>query len=235
MSNALVAVSNLSVNSAPLPQTYEHAKLALSECNRIDECQSWANKAEALASYARQADDDTLRKLADRIQARAVRRAGELLKQFDGKGRNQYSEDNNGTVVTQKQAAEQAGMSQRQKETAVRVANVPEGVFEAAVESESPPTVTKLAEQGKKHRPKSEKPEYADKPGLGGPVPDGFQEATTLLGTLARFAEFCAKNGPEHIANGLLPKETEKVRQHIAIIDTWLDKLVVSLPGREGK
>lgn len=40
----------------------------------------------ALASYAKQADDDTLRKQADRIQARAVRRCGELLKQFDGKG-----------------------------------------------------------------------------------------------------------------------------------------------------
>jgi hypothetical protein len=39
-------------------------------------------KAEALASYARQAEDDTLRKLADRIQARAVRRGGQIQKTF---------------------------------------------------------------------------------------------------------------------------------------------------------
>ncbi len=39
----------------------------------VDECQDWANKAEALASYAKMADDDALRKLADRIQARAAR------------------------------------------------------------------------------------------------------------------------------------------------------------------
>ena len=39
-----------------------------------DECWEWANKAEALASYAKMADDDSLRIMADRIQARAVRR-----------------------------------------------------------------------------------------------------------------------------------------------------------------
>lgn len=48
-------------------------------------------EAEALASYARMSDDDSLRQMADRIQARAVRRCGELLKQFDGKGNNQHS------------------------------------------------------------------------------------------------------------------------------------------------
>lgn len=31
---------------------YESAKHALEECDRVDECQSWANKAAALASYA---------------------------------------------------------------------------------------------------------------------------------------------------------------------------------------
>ncbi len=84
-----------------------------------------------------------------RIQARAIRRCGELLKTFDGRGRP--PENNNGAVViSQTKAAEDAGLSQRQKETAVRVANVPDEDFEAAVESDNPPTVTELAEQGKK-------------------------------------------------------------------------------------
>jgi hypothetical protein len=59
---------------ARLPASYEQAKIALASCAKIDECQDWANKAEALASYAKMADDDSLRVLADRIQARAVRR-----------------------------------------------------------------------------------------------------------------------------------------------------------------
>ncbi len=35
-----------------LPDTYVHAKQALTECSKIDECQDWADKAAALASYA---------------------------------------------------------------------------------------------------------------------------------------------------------------------------------------
>jgi transcriptional regulator with XRE-family HTH domain len=71
-------------------------------------------------------DDDTPRKLAYHIPTRTVRRAGELLKQFDGKGNNQHKV---GTDPTQKQAASDAGMSERQAKTAVRVANVPEHEF----------------------------------------------------------------------------------------------------------
>ena len=37
----------------------------------------------ALATYAKMADDDSLRIMAHRIQTRAVRRTGELLKQFN--------------------------------------------------------------------------------------------------------------------------------------------------------
>ncbi|MCK9543966.1 MAG: hypothetical protein M0R03_18255 [Novosphingobium sp.] len=43
--------------------------------------------------------------------------------------------------MSQREAAEQAGLSKRQQVTAVRVANVPDEVFEEAVESDTPPTV----------------------------------------------------------------------------------------------
>src|SRR5688500_11629904 len=80
-----------SIADATLPASYEHAKAALVACDRIDECKSWADKAQALASYAKQADDDTLHRLATRISARAVRRCGELLKDFDGRGSHRKS------------------------------------------------------------------------------------------------------------------------------------------------
>ena len=117
--------------------------------------QAWANKAEALASYARQAKDETLRKMAERIQARAIRRCGELLKQIPAQqGANQNIQE--GTlpnVLTRTEAATQAGLSEHQRKTALRVAQVPTPEFEAAVESESPPTVTALAEKGTQKKP----------------------------------------------------------------------------------
>src|SRR5579863_2644703 len=108
-----------SIGKARLPTTYEKAKETLAKCSNIDECQDWADKAEALASYAKQAGDDSLRKMADRIQARAIRRCGELLRRLapnDRAGRNC-----NGTVtITRTQAAKDAGLSIRQKRSALR-------------------------------------------------------------------------------------------------------------------
>lgn len=212
--------ANISIASARLPQTYEHAKQALTACSNIDECQQWADKAEALASYAKQADDDSLRRLADRIQARAVRRCGELLKQYDARGDHRR---NDGTVISsQRQAATDAGMSERQRVTAVRVANVPADKFEEWVESDAPPTVTKLAEAGKATRPA---------PPPAPPPPEGFREATRLLGSVQRFAEFCAANDPLLVAGGVLPAEVPELRRQVSTIDGWLDRFVVNLKG----
>ena len=75
--------ANLPLTSdARIPQTYAAAKKALEQCSRVDECKDWGDKAEALSSYARQADDRALRQLADQIQARAIRRCGELLREI---------------------------------------------------------------------------------------------------------------------------------------------------------
>ena len=76
---------------------------------------------------------------------------GELLKQFDGKGNNQHDRGTP-TKLTQKEAAERAGISKDQTVTAVRVANILQETFDAAVEAEKPATVTQLAEMGKQVR-----------------------------------------------------------------------------------
>lgn len=103
MTNALALNALPSIDDAKLPIVYERATQALAECSRIDECKEWANKAEALASYARQSKDETLRKMADRIQARAIRRCGELLKQIpSGQGSaNQYTVLHEATYMKQ--------------------------------------------------------------------------------------------------------------------------------------
>lgn len=135
-----------------LPATYIKARMALTECDRLDECQSWADKAAALASYAKQAHDSTLLAMAKRIQARAVRRCGELLQQIEpAQGGDRRSKGGHAPVDSRKAAASDAGLSEHQRKQALRVANVPEPDFERAIESDTPPTVTALAARGVAH------------------------------------------------------------------------------------
>lgn len=203
------------VSNARLPQSYENARQALANCYSIDECKDWADKAQALASYAKQADDDTLYKTAARIQGRASRRVGELLKHFNtGPNGGRPTKNNDGAVtVSQRQAAQQAGLSERQRVTAVRVANVPEDEFNRQIESDNPPTVTKLAEQGVKRRE----------------APPNMARATTAWGTIIRFAEWCRGNAAEEIAQGIYPHEVVELREAVATVDQWMDRFVVNL------
>lgn len=65
-----------------------------------------ADKAAALASYARRAKDDRLERMSQRIRAGAIRRAGELLKQLDGRGGNRTKTmDAHSSAITQREAA----------------------------------------------------------------------------------------------------------------------------------
>jgi hypothetical protein len=211
-----------SISSARLPATYEAACTALSECTRLDECQTWADKAEAMASYARQSKDDSLRKMADRIQARAIRRCGELLKQIPDENRGRRNHEGTHRNLTRSQAAANGGLSEHQKVTALRVASVPEQQFTEAVESEDPPTVTELADRGKQPRPTP----IVD---LGDIPPADFARATEAGGTLRRFAEFCSAYDAERIAKAFKPHEIPALREHVSVVDAWLDKFVINL------
>lgn len=75
-----------SIANATLPVVYQKAKEALATCDRIDECKDWADKTAALASYAKQSEDEALFKMAMRIRGRALRRCGELLREFQNQG-----------------------------------------------------------------------------------------------------------------------------------------------------
>ncbi len=71
------------------------------------------------------------------IRARAMRRAGELLKQIEpqqGGERRSDQRDGADLLVSRKSAAAEAGFSERQAKTAQRIATIPEDAFEDMVE-----------------------------------------------------------------------------------------------------
>jgi hypothetical protein len=59
---------------------------------------------------------------------------------------------------TRSSAADQAGLSEHQRKTALRLAAISERDFNDAVEGDNPPTVTALAAQGIQRRPRRSPP-----------------------------------------------------------------------------
>ena len=206
-----------SVNDAQLPETYEHAKTALAECSSIDECKDWSDKAAALASYARQSKDDSMRKMAERIQARAIRRDGELLKQIMP-AKNQHSASA-GDHPSRKEAGDEAGLSPHQQKQAVNVANVTEDEFTTLVESDTPPTVTKLAEIGTKKQ-------LVD---LKGRDPKHFNTAMHFLAKFKHHLKDCKGYDIPATVEVLTDDERDRLRALINEIDAIHDQIMTRI------
>jgi hypothetical protein len=106
-------------------------------------------------------------------------------------------------------------MSPDQITQAVRVANVAAEDFELAIESDTPPTVTALAEIGTHARPKA---------------PEKFSEATHVLGVLHELTMFCNEHDPALVARAVLAHEVAPVRATAATVTTWLAAFLNQLP-----
>ena len=89
-----------------------------------------------------------------RVRARAILRCGELLKQIEKKQGRQPENGEAPPRYTRTQAARDAGLSDDQRKTALRMASIPERDFEEAIESEDLPTMTELAERGTVKKPR---------------------------------------------------------------------------------
>lgn len=91
----------------------------------------WVDKMAALGSYARQAANEDLEKLAYKIHARAIRRCGELMLEIEkAQGGDRKSTGVEYPLInTRTQAAKDAGMSDHQRKQALRIASIDEPVF----------------------------------------------------------------------------------------------------------
>ena len=201
--------------------------MAIMECFHTDECQDWADKMQALASYARQSQDYEMEKTALRIRARAIRRGGEILKEtekqsFNG---NQHvvrdAADPN--HITRKAAAEDAGLSARQAKTMIRVSNVPNKIFEEQIESDTPPTITSLAQQG---ITPSKKPPMFEQLGM---TKEAFQAGMYFRGDIEDFGKAIKKYDVQDIIDGSTPDQRHRIYNLIRKIDAFTDQLISKL------
>ncbi|HEV7611419.1 MAG TPA: hypothetical protein VGO37_06060 [Steroidobacteraceae bacterium] len=216
------AVTTINPSDARLPATYEAARTAIAECERLDECKTWADQAAAMKAYAVMRDDRTLHNTALRIQLRAERRLGELLKQIPS-ATGAHLKSTGTDTLSRKQAATDAGLSKRQQVTALRVASVPAADFDSQVDSENPPTVTQLAMQGTRESSGSISPWAA--------IEDA--DIRAACETLAAFARFCERTPLEGICKTLNENEAIAVMDLICIVSPWLEQLMTGLGSNE--
>jgi hypothetical protein len=92
-----------------------------------------------------------------------------------------------GTSFSRTQAARDAGLSDRQRHTALRVASVPESEFEEAVESGCP-TVTEMAERGTVKKERTFEEEVREM--VGDRDPKEFRAAIHAQGELCLLAQW---------------------------------------------
>ncbi|MGH8572389.1 MAG: hypothetical protein ACREX8_07430, partial [Gammaproteobacteria bacterium] len=104
-------------------------------------------------------------------------------------------------VRTRSQAATEAGLSEHQRKTALRIAAIPEEEFEAQIESDDPPTVSALAEQGTQKKPK---PLYDP---LEGVDAEDHIVGTWLIGLVRHVVREGALFDIEQAARGVKPSE----------------------------
>jgi hypothetical protein len=104
-----------------------------------------------MASYARQSGDFQLRKMAERIQARAFDRVQELIREIPKEKPGPKLKAAGDLYLSPRQKATQkAGLSERQVKTALRIGNIPDEQFEAVIEGNDPPTAGRNRAQSAK-------------------------------------------------------------------------------------
>jgi hypothetical protein len=221
VTSALAALPN--PKTARLPVVYEEARAALATCEKTDECASWAKKAEAIASYARQAEDETLLKAATRIKGRAIRRCGELLKEIKGEPRRRS--DLRGSPSPRVEEAKKAGLSRDKMKQAIRVASVPSEAFEALIEADRPATVPELAARGKRG---------LDPTHLRGRDPKEFNTSLHARGDLAEFARTACMQDPAVVLRGAAPHDIRPMVANAKSARVWLTKLLMLTRKRRG-
>lgn len=225
-------LATIDTKNAKLPVSYEHAKEALAACYKLDECKTWADKAAAIASYAKQSDDETLMKTAMRIKGRAIKRLGELVEEIEpkhpgrpvigGTGATNSSEP----VLTRKAVVEAAGVSKDQAVRALRVAAIPDEQFEAVIEADDPPTINQLASMGAEHRrAQKPQPEPESLAYLKGRTPDEFNAAIHARGAVRDLAQRCAKVAPEVVVVTSMDQNIAELKEWLAVVLPWLDTL----------
>lgn len=201
-----------------LPINYQAAKRALIECEHVDECRDWANRAEAMATYAHLARDEQMEVIAKRVRLRAIARAGELLLEIPNTYRGvhvTFAQGSQPNPHSRAGVGRAAGMRAQDVTQALAIARVPIDVRELLIESANPPPPSRLAAHPARIRPRPVRLNRF----TPGPC---YRELFIHAGGLCSFASFLKRHPPEQYLRELSPDEASRAVAYLEQIEAWL-------------
>lgn len=214
---------------APIPEIYEDAKRAIQTCERVVKVKKYERSARALEELGRMAEDHEIIHAARRLRLYAVRKAGEILREYKRdpeKNLPQHRRDGGGPTsggdhpTTQREAAEEAGFSKHQEVQARRVAQVLAEEFVKAAESDDPPSVTAMAERGMKSRGDASQESGGED---RRPEPTSRESAAeTLREALDRWAWWCRVQDAAELRAEFEEEEHTEAAENVEKIVPWL-------------
>jgi hypothetical protein len=205
------------------PVSYEAAKQAIIACQSPIECRTMADKAAAMAVYAKLRDDSELHNRAVRLQDWATRRWGELDRELypdrskANLKQNKADSPECGTSQSGKRPAPLDGTTEYQRVVSRRLAAIPEPEFVRQVDGPNPPTVAKLADQGRTQRV-----------AVADPAAENFKAACAALG---EFGKFCDTHDAIETAQTFGVDDAEMARRCAATLHQWLEAFAANVVG----
>jgi hypothetical protein len=220
---------NLVAKAVRMPVIYEDAVRDLIACQTLDEAQYFADKAEALAAWARIHKSDQAGVEAKRLKLYAWKRIGELARELRPGGPASTRHPNakltgyhrfQGRLPGPKSILAEHGLSTTQSQASLRLSRMPKEQFDAAVNSPRPPSALTLGTYGK----------YSTKE---------WEEFST---TFSSTRSFCRRHNPCDFAKSLkteefLRRRQGRLRSEVAMarelaleITEWIDQFEQHLP-----
>ena len=208
-----------------VPVEYEQAVTSLESCLSIDDAKVWADKADALAAWAKIYHSDKASLQARRLKLHAFRRMGLLaaeLRPLRGglnKG-EKISEKRGGTFPGPRSLLMESGLKGHEAGSAAALARLPKPEFTALLNLPRPPSPNSFFGQ---------KPSRSGSEAWNSLIGAGVGPGTNSAGCLSSFITWLRNRDPATLARSLKSDEAIKARSMAIEASEWLDQFEQNL------
>ncbi len=209
------------IQDAIIPLVFKDALRALASCRTIDESKYWADKADALAAWAKIYKNNEAAAEAKRLKAHAYRRMSHLADEIiEALGGPRKVRGLPGAAAKLKEA----GMSQNQVMRIRRIGHIPQAKFDALMAQKNPPGIQSMATEGIGRGRLGNKLASSE---AWRKVSGSYSGASNAV----QFRHFCRKFSAYELGRGVASDEVPMARALVKELRDWLDEFEESLPS----